>query len=149
MFIEQSERIESSWIYPKANLLNRFIAKLIDFLVVAILYEIPLRISFIIGMVYLLIADGFATGSIGKHLIRLKIVGSADQREVSFRESIIRNSPFVLAYLFYNIPFVGWLVTVGIVAFELFVMIGNPKGIRLGDELAKTVVLDQRSRGSH
>jgi uncharacterized RDD family membrane protein YckC len=147
MFIERSERVEAAWVYPKANLLHRFIAKFLDFLVVALLYEIPLPVSFVLGMIYLLLADGFVGGSVGKRLIGLTLAGT-DQGAVSFRESILRNSPFVLAYLFYVVPFVGWLVAVGIVGFESFVMVGNPKGLRLGDELAKTIVLDQRGTGS-
>ena len=59
MFIEQNERIETSWNYPsKADILNRLIAKSLDFLVVAALYEIPLRISFLAALAYLLLADG-------------------------------------------------------------------------------------------
>ncbi len=148
MFIEQSEQGETAWVVPKANLLHRFIAKFLDFLVVAFIYEIDLSMSFLVGMVYLLIADGFVGGSIGKRLIGLTIIGMKERQVISFRESIIRNLPFALAYFFYAVPFVGWLVTVGIVGFESFVMIGNPKGIRLGDELAKTRVIDQRGTGS-
>ena len=144
MFIEQSERIESAKNSPdKASLLNRFIAKFIDFLVVALLYEIPLKISFLLGVVYLFIADGFSTGSAGKRLIGLQIVSMPNHGEISFRESIIRNIPFGIAYIAYTIPFVGWLIATGIIGFEFFLMIGNPNGLRLGDEMAKTFVSDR------
>jgi uncharacterized RDD family membrane protein YckC len=144
MFIEQGERIEAASVFPKAGLLNRFIAKFLDILVVALLYEIPLRMSFPIGMVYLFLADGFLGGSIGKRLIGLRVVFGDSQKEISFRESIIRNVPFALAYLAYSIPFIGWLIAVGLITFESFLMIGNPNGVRLGDDLAKTFVLDLR-----
>ncbi len=108
----------------------------------AILYEIPLKVSFLIGVVYLLLADGVGGGSIGKRLIGLKIMTMDHHGPISFRASIIRNAPFVVAFLFYNLPLIGWLVTLAIVAFESFLMIGNPRGIRAGDELAKTFVLD-------
>ena len=146
MFIEQIERIESASVFPgKASLLNRFIAKFLDFLVVAVLYELPFQISFMMGMVYLSIADGLFGGSAGKRLIGLKTVVREAGKEASFRESIVRNIPFVAAYLFYHVPFVGWLIALGIVGFEFFLMLGNPNGIRLGDELAKTFVLDLRA----
>lgn len=146
MFIEQSERIESASVDPgKASLLNRLIAKFLDLLIAAVLYELPFRISFLLGMIYLAIADGFLYGSPGKRLIGLKTVIREGQKEASFRESIIRNIPFIVAYFLYPIPFVGWLIALGIVGFEFFLMLGNPNGIRLGDELAKTLVLDLRA----
>ena len=144
MFIDQGERTETAVAFPKANLLNRFIAKFVDFLVVALLYEIPFRISFLIGVVYLFIADGFVTGSVGKRLIGLHIVSMESHGEIAFRESIIRNIPFGLAYLAYTIPFIGWLIAAGIIGFESFLMIGNPNGIRLGDEMAKTFVSNMK-----
>jgi len=144
MLVEQSEKIEPVEAYPKADLLNRFIAKFVDFLVVALLYEMPLKISFVIGLVYLFIADGFVRGSIGKWLIGLQIMTMENQGQVTFREAIIRNIPLGLAYLAYTIPFVGWLIAVGIVGFESLLMIGNPNGRRLGDEMAKTFVLDMK-----
>jgi len=144
MFIEQGERAETAVCFPKASLFNRFIAKFVDFLVVALLYEIPFRISFLIGMVYLFIADGFVTGSIGKRLIGLRILAMEGRKEITFRESIIRNVPFGIAYLAYMIPFIGWLIAAGIVGFESLLMIGNPNGLRLGDEMAKTFVSDLR-----
>ena len=144
MFIDQSESVDATVAFPKANLLNRFIAKFIDFLVVALLYEIPFKISFLIGVVYLFIADGFVKGSVGKQLIGLRIVTMENRGEIAFRESIIRNIPFGLAYLAYTIPFVGWLIAAGMVAFESFLMIGNPSGLRLGDEMAKTFVLENK-----
>jgi len=144
MLIGVGEKTEVTTAFPKADLLNRFIAKFVDFLVVAFLYEIPFQISFLLGMVYLFIADGFVTGSVGKRLIGLHIVFKENHKEISFRESIVRNIPFGLAYLTYPIPFIGWLIAAGIVSFESFLMIGNPNGMRLGDEMAKTFVADIR-----
>jgi len=149
MFLDHVERTETAAAFPKANLLNRFIAKFVDFLVVALLYEIPFRISFLIGVVYLFIADGFVTGSVGKRLIGLRVVAIEHYSEIAFRESIIRNIPFGLAYVISTIPFIGWLIALAIVGFEFFLMIGNPNGIRLGDEMAKTFVSDLRVTRQH
>ena len=140
---EQGEVVEGSWVYSKANVLNRLIAKFLDFLIVAALYEIPLRISFLAGLSYLLIADGFAGGqSVGKRLIGLQVRTPHNRKGASFKESILRNFPLAIAYLFFHIPFIGWFLALLIVGFEFLLMIGNPKGLRVGDELAKTQVLE-------
>ncbi len=144
MLSKQDEEIGSSWGYPKATILNRFIAKFIDFLIVAAIFQIPLQISFLASLVYLLIADGFASGrSIGKQLIGLQVVIPNPLRSVSFKESILRNFPLGVGFLFFHIPAIGWLLVLLIVGFESLLIIGNAKGHRIGDELAKTQVLDQ------
>jgi len=59
-----------------------------------------------------------------------------------FRESIIRNLPLGGAQIAYAVPYIGWLVSFVILAFESFLIIGNEQGHRLGDEVARTHVLD-------
>ena len=143
VLIEPGEGIGVPWVYPKANILHRFIAKFLDFLIVAALYEIPLRIGFLASVSYLLIADGFGRGgSIGKQLIGLRTIIPATRKNASFKESIIRNFPLAIAFLFFHIPYIGWFLALIIVGFEFLLMIGNPKGLRVGDELAKTQVLE-------
>jgi uncharacterized RDD family membrane protein YckC len=130
--------------YPKANVLHRYIAKFIDLLIVAALCEFPLRVSFLAGLTYLLLADGFGGGrSPGKRLIGLQIVLTGSRRVCSFKESIIRNFPLALAYLFFFVPYVGWLATVLVSTIEGLLIIGNDQGLRVGDEIAGTQVLDQ------
>jgi len=141
--LTEQEGIGIPWVYPKANILHRFIAKFLDFLMIAALYQIPLKISFLAALSYLLIADGFAEGrSVGKQLIGLQAIVPGSRKGASFRESIIRNFPLAVAYLFYHVPYVGWFFVLLIGGFEFLLMIGNPKGVRVGDELAKTQVLD-------
>ena len=134
-------------IYPKAQVLNRGIAKLIDLFIVAAADQVIVPVGFFAGLAYILIADGFAGGrSIGKRLIGLQTV-LPDRREVAgFRESIIRNLPFAVALLAFAVPYVGpyvgWLVMIAIIAFEAVLILGNGQGRRLGDEVAGTQVLD-------
>jgi hypothetical protein len=131
-------------LYPKANVLNRFIAKFIDLLIVALLYEFSSRVGFIAGMLYLLIADGFSQGkSVGKWLIGLQTYVPARQSVCTFRESIIRNFPLAVGYFLFLIPYVGWLLTATILVFEGLLMIGNGQGMRIGDEIAGTQVLER------
>ncbi len=47
-------------LYPKAQVLNRFIAKLIDLFIVAAAAELVDPVGFLAGLAYLLVADGFA-----------------------------------------------------------------------------------------
>jgi uncharacterized RDD family membrane protein YckC len=130
-------------IYPKAQVLNRGIAKLIDLFIVAAASQVTVPVGFLAGLAYILIADGFAGGrSIGKRLIGLQ-TALPDRRETAgFRESIIRNLPFAVAQLAFAVPYVGWIVSVAIMAFEAVLILGNEQGRRLGDEVAGTQVLD-------
>jgi hypothetical protein len=131
-------------LYPKANVLNRFIAKFIDLLIVAVLYELSPRVGFIAGVMYLLVADGFSQGkSVGKWLIGLQAFLPDKQSACTFRESIIRNFPLAVALFLFLIPYVGWILTGAIFVFEGLLMIGNGQGLRLGDEIADTQVLEQ------
>jgi len=130
-------------VYPKAQVLNRFIAKLIDLFLAAAAAEVIAPVGFLAGLAYLLVADGFAGGrSIGKRLIGLQTILPETRELAGFRESIIRNLPFAAAHLAFAVPYVGWLASAAIVAFEAILIIGNEQGRRLGDELAGTQVLD-------
>lgn len=130
-------------IYPKAQVLNRGIAKLIDLFIVAAAGQVIVPVGFLAGLAYILIADGFAGGrSIGKRLIGLQTVLPGRHEAAGFRESIIRNMPFAVAQLAFAVPYVGWILSVAIIAFEAILILGNEQGRRLGDEVAGTQVLD-------
>ena len=136
--------IEKMLVYLKADVLHRCIAKFIDLLIVAAIYQIPLPVSFIGGITYLLLADGFWEGrSVGKRLIGLQTMRvPAGQKAASFRASIIRNFPLAVAYLLFPLPYVGKPAAFMIVLFEGLLMIGNDRGVRVGDELGQTHILD-------
>jgi uncharacterized RDD family membrane protein YckC len=130
-------------IYPKAQVLNRFIAKLIDLFLAAAAAEVIVPVGFLAGLAYLFVADGFAGGrSIGKRLIGLQTILPDTREPAGFRESIIRNIPLAVAQMAFVVPYVGWVASVAIVVFEAILIIGNEQGRRLGDELAGTQVLD-------
>lgn len=74
-------------VYPKAHVLNRFIAKLIDLFIVVAADEIAPPVGFLAGLAYILIADGFAGGkSIGKRLVGLQTM-QLDGRDTPASES--------------------------------------------------------------
>ena len=129
--------------FPKADVVHRFIAKFIDGLIVAAAARLIPPVGFFAGMTYLLIADGLWDGkSVGKRLIGLQALRSDTGTAASFRESILRNIPCAAAYLGLVVPYIGWLLAGGILAFEALLVIGNPHGLRLGDEIARTQVID-------
>jgi uncharacterized RDD family membrane protein YckC len=130
-------------VYPKAHVLNRFIAKLIDLFIVVAADEIAPLVGFLSGLAYILIADGFAGGrSVGKRLVGLQTLRIDGREAAGFRESIIRNLPLGAAQLAFAVPYVGWLAAAAILAFESLLILGNEQGRRLGDEIARTQVLD-------
>ena len=133
----------SAGVYPKAQMLNRGIARLIDLFIVAAAGQMFVPVGFFGGLAYILIADGFSGGrSIGKRLIGLQTVLPGQREAAGFRESIIRNLPFAVAQVAFAIPYVGWLISIAIIAFEAVLIVGNEQGRRFGDEVAGTQVLD-------
>ncbi len=130
-------------VYPKAQVLNRFIAKLIDLLIVAAADKLVPPVGFLAGLAYILVADGFAGGrSVGKRLIGLQTILPRTREAAGFKESIVRNLPFGLAYLMLEIPYIGWAMSMAMLSVEGLLIIGNGRGRRLGDEIARTQVLD-------
>lgn len=135
----------SQEVYGKANLLNRFIAKFIDLLIVGALLKLLPPVGFLAGLTYLLIGDGLFDGrSLGKKFIGLRVILTEKDRGCSFRESIIRNLPFGIGYILFSIPWIGWIFPLIIFAFEGLLIIGSEVGTRTGDELAKTQVVNDR-----
>lgn len=130
-------------VYPKAHVLNRFIAKFVDAIIVASASKLVPPVGWLAGLAYVLIADGFSGGrSIGKRLIGLQTVLTSTRNVSGFKESIIRNLPLALAYLLFPLPYIGWVLAVAITGFEALLIIGNDQGLRLGDEVAHTQVVD-------
>lgn len=143
----------------KADHLERFVARLIDFIIVVALFEIVPKIGYFTGLAYLLIADGLFKGrSIGKMLIGIKVVVNNDINTAAgcgFKESIFRNLPFAVGYLLFGllkgIPLIGWILSLVVITvipvFEFLVMTGSEMGMRLGDEIAKTRVVEDKQGG--
>lgn len=143
----------------KADYLERIVARMIDFIIVVALLEIVPKIGFFAGLAYLLIADGMFRGrSVGKMLIGIKVVfsnGAATAADCGFKESIFRNLPLAAGYILFGIlkgvPIIGWLLSLAVITlvpvFEYLVMTGSEMGMRLGDEIAKTRVIEDKQGG--
>lgn len=128
----------------RAGLLLRSVAKMIDLIIVAAAAEIIPRAGFFAGLAYLLISDGFFNGkSLGKQLTGLKVVSIADGKACSVRESILRNLVLCIGVALWRIPLIGWVITLLVVGVEFVMLLGSKEGMRLGDEIAKTTVIEE------
>ncbi len=127
----------------RAGLLLRAAAKIIDFILIAAVIEIIPRAGYFAGLAYLLLGDGFFDGrSIGKKLIRIRVVSAVTGASCTFRDSIIRNSTLAVGYILWFVPWIGWIFIILTSALEFTLMLGSRDGTRLGDEFAKTAVLE-------
>ena len=130
-------------------ILNRYIAKSIDFLIAWGLALILPPVGPLAGLLFLFIADGFNYGqSPGKKLIGLKVIHEHNSHPANFKDSMLRNIPFAITYFFFIIPFLGWLlfIVVGlpILLFESYLVCSAEDGIRVGDIMADTKVVEDR-----
>ena len=103
----------------------------------------------IAGFLYLLVADAIFSGqSVGKRIAGIKVVHVPTRTPANVVQSVIRNSPFALAFAFYAIPLAGWflLIVVGLplLAFEGYMVYSDHLGIRIGDVFADTQVIDTK-----
>ena len=133
--------------YAKADLVNRFLAKFIDFLLIGALSQILKPVGPLAGLTYILISDGLFQGrSLGKRIIGLRVITKKEEKECTFRDSIIRNLTPAVVVLFSILPLIGWFLffTVGIVIliFESYLIFTDEAGIRIGDILADTQVIE-------
>jgi uncharacterized RDD family membrane protein YckC len=129
--------------FKRAGLLLRTVAKILDFIIIAAAVEMVPKAGFFAGLAYLLIGDGLFEGeSLGKKLIGLRVVSVDTNIPCTFRDSILRNSIFGIGFLFYKMPWFGWILTAVISIVEFIILLGSREGMRFGDEVAKTVVIE-------
>lgn len=127
----------------RAGLLLRTAAKVLDLILIAAVVEIIPRAGFFAGLAYLLLGDGLFDGcSLGKKLIRLRVVSAGDLQPCTFRESILRNATLGTGYALWLIPWLGWIFLPAAAAAEFILMVGSKEGRRIGDELADTIVIE-------
>ena len=127
----------------KANVLHRFIAKFLDLLIVGASLKLIPPVGFFIGLTYLLISDGLWQGqSIGKRIVGIYTIKVSIGEAGSFKESMLRNSTLAVGFMAGVVPYVGWIFLAAVIGVEALLIIGNNRGLRIGDELAKTQVID-------
>ncbi len=133
----------------RADLTTRAVAGFVDFLLIIGLARLPDVLGFLSATGYILIRDGlFDRRSIGKKLIGLRVAASEGSgAAVTYRESIIRNATFAVAYLLFLIPYAGWVLAPVAVGVECLAAIGDERGMRIGDMLARTMVIQDAPFG--
>jgi uncharacterized RDD family membrane protein YckC len=124
----------------KAELTTRAVAGFIDLLLVIGMARLPDVMGFLAVTGYILVRDGlFAQQSVGKKVIGLRVTLTDDPGSaVSFRESIIRNIPLAVAYLLFLVPYAGWILGPLALGIEALTAMGDERGMRIGDLLART-----------
>ena len=143
--------------FKKSDPVKRIIAFVIDAVAAMVVGFIPL-VGGIIGALYMLLRDSLPiealdSKSIGKKLLKLSVVMTEDPKsKIDYATSAKRNWMFALGPLmlfFFFIPFLGWIIDIllGIAVFilviiEIIKIFSDDKGIRLGDKMAGTMVIE-------
>jgi len=124
----------------KADLTTRMVAGFIDLLIIIGLARLPDVIGILAATGYILVRDGlFDQQSVGKKLIGLRVLpADGPAQTITFRESIIRNMPLAVAFLLFRIPYAGWILGPFTLAMEGLAALGDERGMRIGDLLART-----------
>lgn len=134
---------------PPADPLTRWVAKFFDVLLASAIDQLIPVVGFFAAVTYVMIADALQPGgSVGKRVLGLAVRG-LDGRTSGIRESVLRNGvlaiPYAVCLLLQSGGWVaataGWIVFVGAFGLEGILLVGNPQGQRLGDELAGTRVI--------
>jgi uncharacterized RDD family membrane protein YckC len=127
----------------RADLTARAVAGFVDLLLIIGLTRLPDVLGFLSATGYILVRDGlFDCRSIGKKLIGLRVAPLEDTGPaMTYRESIIRNVPLAAAYLLFLLPYAGWVLGPLAVGVECLTAIGDERGMRIGDLLAQTIVI--------
>lgn len=133
--------------YPKASLLLRAGARLIDVCIAWALYVSTGPAGVVMALLYILFADGMLQGqSPGKKIFGVKVVYLPTKSGARHRDSVLRNAPFGLIIILSMMPelgaraFFAGLAVIG--SIEALQCLRDKEGLRLGDTWAQTQVID-------
>ena len=126
--------------------LTRLIAKAIDLFIVVCLSIWWYPLGLILGIIYISISDSLNKGqSVGKKFMGFAVKSLEDGSPCSFKQSLVRNLPFILPLILAIVPFWGWILggilCLGLVGLELYLLYNLDSGHRLGDVMADTTVM--------
>lgn len=125
--------------YPCASRQQRFLAGLFDLGVCLVCFAglavQDLRLAVVLSPLYLVLRDSLLPGqSLGKVVAGLVVVRLEDGRPAGLSQSLRRNLLFLVPGL-----------NLGAAMFEAVVLCRDPQGMRLGDRLAHTQVVEGRA----
>jgi uncharacterized RDD family membrane protein YckC len=126
--------------------LTRLIAKAIDLFIVVCLSIWWYPLGLILGIVYISMSDSLNKGqSVGKKFMGFAVKSLEDGSPCSFKQSLVRNLPFILPLVLAIVPFWGWILggilCAALVGLELYLLYNLDSGHRLGDVMADTTVM--------
>jgi uncharacterized RDD family membrane protein YckC len=132
--------------YPKADLTLRGLARLADLTLAFAVATTAAGLGPLLAAGYLLLADGLFHGqSPGKKIFGVRAVVPERRTPAGWQESALRNVPFAVAAVCWAVPLlwpVFFVVGLPAVAWEAWRTWDDPLGLRLGDLLAETQVVD-------
>lgn len=133
--------------YPKASLLLRAGARIVDVAIAWSLYVATGPAGVVMALLYILFADGMLQGqSPGKKIFGVKVVYLPTKSGARHRDSVLRNAPFGLVIILSMMPelgaraFFAGLAVIG--SIEALQCLRDREGLRLGDTWAQTQVID-------
>jgi uncharacterized RDD family membrane protein YckC len=126
--------------------LTRLIAKAIDLFIVLCFSIWLYPLGLILGIIYISVSDGLNQGqSAGKKFMGFAVKSLEDGSPCSYKQSVIRNLPFVFPLTLAIVPFWGWILGgilgLALVGLELYLLYNLDSGHRLGDVMADTSVM--------
>jgi uncharacterized RDD family membrane protein YckC len=126
--------------------LTRLIAKAIDLFIVLCFSILFYPLGLILGILYISLSDGLNNGqSAGKKFMGFAVKSLEDGSPCSYKQSVIRNLPFVLPLMLAIVPFWGWILggflAIALVGLEIYLLYNLDSGRRLGDVMADTSVM--------
>ena len=126
----------------KADVLLRAVAKALDLLLIAAVWELLPKAGFYAGIFYILVSDGLFSGrSVAKKVIGLQVISLKTKSPCTMRDSIIRNLPIAAGIILIKVPLIGWILFAAICILELVLITGSEDSVRIGDMLANTTVV--------
>lgn len=126
----------------KADILLRAVAKALDLLLIAAVWELLPKAGFYAGIFYILVSDGLFSGrSVAKKVIGLQVISLKTKAPCTMRDSIIRNLPIAAGIILIKVPLIGWIIFAAICILELVLITGSEDSVRIGDMLANTTVV--------
>ncbi len=136
-----------AWPDP-AEPLARVAAKLADAMLAGLVVQALGPLGVVLGTAYLLVADGLHEGqSLGKRLLNLRAINPETGQPVDWRQSALRNADLAVLLVLASFPLLGTVLAVVlglfIVGVEMHALYREPKGQRMGDLFAQTMVVGQ------
>ena len=136
-----------------ANASLRMVAFLVDLLVyvalwVFLFFNLHLGdyLSWLFASFYLLVKDGLVHGqSLGKLIVRQKVVHISTKEPIVLLDSIKRNAILIVPNIVRFIPFLGGLLILVIYGYEIYLLFTHSEGRRWGDQFAQTTVIQAQA----